>query len=181
VDDRVAIVTGAGSAAGIGFAVARRLHRAGSHVLITSTTDRIKDRARELDPNGETVLAWVADLTVESAPSALVAAVLERWGRIDVLVNNAGMAQTEKPADDAPMLESSYADWKRQLEITLHTAFLMTRAVLPSIGLRRPLRLRLSASRLSTRLSVVRARPTRWRRRWRFSHRPTPRTSRVSH
>jgi 3-oxoacyl-[acyl-carrier protein] reductase len=106
-------------------------------VAMTSTTGRINQRASELDASGEYVFASVADLTVESAPPELVAAVLERWGRVDVLVNNAGMAQTDKPADDAPMLKSSYADWKRQLEITLHTAFLMTRAVLPAMMQRR--------------------------------------------
>ena len=134
MQDRVAIVTGAGSEAGIGFAVARRLHGAGMRVAIASTTDRINDRAHGLDPSGEMVLPWVGDLTAESAPPEFVAAVLDRWGRIDVLVNNAGMAQTGHQADDASMIETSYAGWKRQLEITLHTAFLMTRAVLPSMA-----------------------------------------------
>ncbi len=133
MEGRVAIVTGAGSNAGIGFAVARRLRTDGMRVAITSTTDRINERAHELDVTGESVLASVADLTVENAAPQLVAAVLERWGRIDVLVNNAGMAQTDQPANDAALLESSYADWKRQVEITLHTAFLVTRAVLPSM------------------------------------------------
>lgn len=130
---QVAIVTGAGSAEGIGFAIARRLHAAGLHVAITSTTDRIHQRARELDPKGERLSAIVADLTNEAAAGALVEAVLRVSGRIDVLVNNAGMAQTGKPIEEATLQESTYADWKRQIEITLHTAFLMTRAVLPSM------------------------------------------------
>jgi 3-oxoacyl-[acyl-carrier protein] reductase len=130
---QVAIVTGAGSPEGIGFAVAKRLHTAGLHVAITSTTDRIHQRARELDANGERVSAYVADLTNEVAASALVEAVLQAGSRIDVLVNNAGMAQTGKPLEDTTLQESTYADWKRQIEITLHTAFLMTRAVLPSM------------------------------------------------
>ncbi len=130
---QVAIVTGAGSPEGIGFAVAKRLHTAGLHVAITSTTDRIHQRARELDANGERVSAYVADLTNEVAASALVEAVLQAGSRIDVLVNNAGMAQTGKPLEETTLQESTYADWKRQIEITLHTAFLMTRAVLPSM------------------------------------------------
>jgi 3-oxoacyl-[acyl-carrier protein] reductase len=130
---QVAIVTGAGSPEGIGFAVAKRLHTAGLHVAITSTTDRIHQRARELDANGERVSAYVADLTNEVATSALVEAVLQAGSRIDVLVNNAGMAQTGKPLEETTLQESTYADWKRQIEITLHTAFLMTRAVLPSM------------------------------------------------
>jgi 3-oxoacyl-[acyl-carrier protein] reductase len=129
----VALVTGAGSPEGIGFAVARRLHAAGLQVAITSTTDRIHQRARELDPSQQRVTAFVADLTDEGAAGELVEAVLRHAGRIDVLVNNAGMVQTGKPIEETTLQESTYADWKRQIEITLHTAYLMTRAVLPGM------------------------------------------------
>jgi 3-oxoacyl-[acyl-carrier protein] reductase len=128
---QTAIVTGAGSPHGIGFAIARQLHAAGAHVVITSTTDRIHQRARELDKDGERVSAFVADLTSESAVQHAVREVLARSRRIDILVNNAGMAQTGNPIDSVPLRDSSYVDWKRQIEITLYTAFLMTRAVLP--------------------------------------------------
>src|SRR5260370_20501826 len=128
-----AIVTGVGSRDGIGFAIARRLHAAGVRVAITSTTDRIHERARELDANGDRISAFVADLTVDGAAASLVREVLDRAGRIDVLVNNAGMAQTGRPINDAALVESSYSEWKRQIEITLDTAYLMTRAVLPAM------------------------------------------------
>jgi 3-oxoacyl-[acyl-carrier protein] reductase len=130
---QVAIVTGAGSRDGIGFAVAKRLHAAGFHVAITSTTDRIHDRARELDPGGVGVSAVVADLTDEDSANALVKSVLQLSDRIDVLVNNAGLAQTGKPVEETTLQESTYAGWQRQIAITLHTAFLMTRAVLPGM------------------------------------------------
>lgn len=133
MEGHVAVVTGAGSAEGIGFAIARRLHAAGLHVAITSTTDRIHDRARELDPSGKTVSAFVADLTEEAAAQNLVDLVLRQSGRIDVLVNNAGLAQMGKPLQDMTLQLTSYADWQRQIAITLHTAFLMTRAVLPGM------------------------------------------------
>jgi 3-oxoacyl-[acyl-carrier protein] reductase len=128
---QTAIVTGAGSAEGIGFAVARALWSAGAQVAITSTTERIHQRARELDEIGKNVLAIPADLTAEDEAGRIVRLVLECYGRIDVLVNNAGMAQTGHPLDGKLLRESSYEDWRRQIEITLHTAFLMTRAVLP--------------------------------------------------
>jgi 3-oxoacyl-[acyl-carrier protein] reductase len=134
---QTAIVTGAGSPEGIGFAIARRLHAAGLHVAIASTTDRIHERARELDPNGERVSAFVADLTDERAVGELVDSFLREAGRIDVLVNNAGMAQTGKSIDDRTLVKSSYAAWQRQIAITLNTAFLMTRAVLPGMVERR--------------------------------------------
>jgi 3-oxoacyl-[acyl-carrier protein] reductase len=124
-------VTGAGSADGIGFAIARTLQGAGAHIAITSTTDRIHERAKELDSSGKNVLAVVADLTDEDAARRIVDMVMKRSGRIDVLVNNAGMAQTGRPVEGRTLRESPYADWQRQIEITLHTAFLMTRAVLP--------------------------------------------------
>jgi 3-oxoacyl-[acyl-carrier protein] reductase len=76
-------------------------------------------------------LAFVADLTEEAEAQRLVESVIAQTGRIDILVNNAGMAQTGRPIEGATLEKSTYADWQRQIEITLHTAFLMTRAVLP--------------------------------------------------
>jgi 3-oxoacyl-[acyl-carrier protein] reductase len=137
LDGQTAIVTGAGSAEGIGFAIARRLHAMGAHVAITSTTERIQERARELDATGKRVIAFVADLTQEAAAQKLVAAVLQRTGRIDILVNNAGMTQTGHPTESKTLQNSSYKDWLRQIEITLHTTFLMTRAILPAMTQRK--------------------------------------------
>src|SRR5260370_41664497 len=128
LDGQTAIVTGAGSAEGIGFAIARKLHAAGARVAITSTTERIQERARELDATGKRVIAFVADLTREAAAQKLVAAVLQRTGRIDILVNNAGMTQTGQPIESNSLQNSSYKDWLLQIEITLHTAVFITPA-----------------------------------------------------
>jgi 3-oxoacyl-[acyl-carrier protein] reductase len=130
---QTAVITGAGSAEGIGFAVARRLNGAGVRVVITSTTDRIHTRARELDAGGEQALSFIADLTVETDVQRFVDAVLSRAGRIDILVNNAGMAQTGRRTDSKLLIETSFAEWQNQISITLHTAFRMTHAVLPSM------------------------------------------------
>lgn len=133
LNKQTAVITGAGSAEGIGFAVARRLRAAGVRVVITSTTDRIHARARELDAAGEGVLSFIADLTVETDVQRFVDAVLSRAGRIDILVNNAGMAQSARPMESKPLIETSFAEWQNQISITLHTAFRMTRAVLPGM------------------------------------------------
>ncbi len=131
LNQQTAIVTGAGSPEGIGFAIARTFRAAGVRVVITSTTERIHARARELDPSEDRVLSYVADLTVEADVQRLVDSVVSRVGRIDILVNNAGMAQTGRPMESKPLVETSFDEWEDQIAITLHTAFRMTRAVLP--------------------------------------------------
>ena len=108
--EEVALVTGAGSAHGIGFAVARRLYAAGARVVITSTTERIFERARELDARDMRILAVDADLTSEAAAQRLVESVLSRFGRIDILVNNAGMTQTGRPLASRTLLHTTYVD-----------------------------------------------------------------------
>ena len=137
LNEQTALITGAGSAEGIGFAIARRLQAACGRVAITSTTERIHARARELDASGTRVLSYIADLTNETEAQRLVESVLERTGRIDILVNNAGMAQTGRPSQSRTLQESTYSEWQNQIAITLHTAFLMTRAVLPHMSKRK--------------------------------------------
>src|SRR6266849_907441 len=111
---QTAVITGAGSAEGIGFAIARRLHAAGVSVVITSTTEPIHLRARELYASGEAVLSFIADLTAETEVQRFVDSVLSRAGRIDILVNNAGMAQTGRAMESKPLLQTSFAEWQNQ-------------------------------------------------------------------
>jgi 3-oxoacyl-[acyl-carrier protein] reductase len=133
LDGRHALVTGCGSAFGIGFATARLLGRLGARISITSTTERIHERAAELDGAS----GYVADLTDAAQSSALVAAAHEAHGPIDVLVNNAGMAQTGTDDSGGPFATLAPEVLQRQLEITLKTAFNMTQAVLPEMVARR--------------------------------------------
>ena len=128
-----ALVTGAGSEAGIGFAVARKLHRLGVDVTITSTTERIHIRKKEIDGAETRIHSVVADLTSEIAVKNLVDGMLSRAGGITILVNNAGMAQTGVAVVGGLLHEMQYAAWQAQIAITLNTAFLVTRAVLPAM------------------------------------------------
>lgn len=130
-ENQVAIVTGAGSAEGIGFAVARRLLDHGTKVALTSTTTRIDERAHELDLSGSRVFSFLADLTFETQVQAFIEAVVSWQGRADILVNNAGMIQTGQSMHSGFLENIAFSDWQRQLAISLNTAFLMTRAVLP--------------------------------------------------
>jgi 3-oxoacyl-[acyl-carrier protein] reductase len=134
---RTALVTGCGSAEGIGFAAARLLARLGAAVAITSTTERIEERAAELRNDGRQVFAHIADLSDREQAFALVAAAQEALGPLDVLVNAAGMVQTATPAVGASFADLSAEDLQRELEITLKTAFHTTQAALPAMVERR--------------------------------------------
>ena len=129
---RVALVTGAGSAHGIGFATARTLAVLGASVFVTSTTERCAERAAELRSSGHSAQAAPVDLTNTADVDALVAAALAAFGRIDVLVNNAGMTSVVDPMP-SPVLthELSLDTWTHGVERNLTSVFLLTKAVLP--------------------------------------------------
>ncbi|MFB3738388.1 MAG: SDR family NAD(P)-dependent oxidoreductase [Candidatus Velamenicoccus archaeovorus] len=133
LDGRVALVTGAGSPSGIGFACARVLGREGAMLAITSTTDRIREREDELRAEGLTVAGSAADLTVFEQARTLVGEVLELYGRIDVLVNNAGMVQTGVDETSHRFIELTEEEWDRAIAVNLKTAFNVTRHVLPGM------------------------------------------------
>jgi 3-oxoacyl-[acyl-carrier protein] reductase len=130
---RTALVTGCGSAEGIGFAAARLLARLGAAVAITSTTDRIEQRAAELRGDGAAVFAGVADLTDRAQAFELVARAQAELGPVEILVNAAGMVQTGTAAVSAPFRDLSPDHLQRELEITLKTAFHTTQAALPAM------------------------------------------------
>jgi len=134
---RIALVTGAGSPMGIGFAAARVLAREGAAIAVASTTERIHERAGELGDEGADAAGFIADLTDRAQVASLVAAVTERFGRIDILVNNAGMTSVgDLDADESPFMALDPARWDLELDRTLGTAFNVTRAVLPAMAAR---------------------------------------------
>jgi 3-oxoacyl-[acyl-carrier protein] reductase len=128
---RTALVTGAGAPDGIGVAVGRQLGRQGARVVLSATTERVHERAAELRDEGIDCRALLADLTDERAAADLVAASTQALGRLDVVVNNAGMVQTGVDTGSATLAEQDPAAWRRQLDITLMTAVHVTRSCLP--------------------------------------------------
>lgn len=130
---RLALVSGAGSATGIGMAAARALGRMGARVAITSTTRRIHDRAAELRRDGFRATGFVARLDNEEGVTRLgeelVAASLEPA----ILVNNAGMVNVSEHDMTFGGVTSEFVDWTKSLDINLTSAFLLTRLVIPAM------------------------------------------------
>ena len=133
VTNRVALVTGAGSPNGIGFATAKLLKEAGARVAITSTTDRIQERCDELGGSKNEVFACPADLTEADSVAGLCAQVEEALGPIEILVNNAGMVQTGRDEPSGLLHEVTDEKWRYSIDMSLTSAFMMTRAALPSM------------------------------------------------
>lgn len=131
VSGRVTLVTGAGAAGGIGFAIARALVAGGARVCVTATTERIHDRARELG-----CMAHITDLTDPAQVAALFAAVEARLGPVEVLVNNAGMVQSGKEVDRQHLAGWSDAAWAHHMALNINTTFHCCRAALPGMAAR---------------------------------------------
>ena len=118
---QTAIVTGA--AAGIGEAIARRLTGAGAIVAIA---DRDLDAATQTAASIPNAFPVILDVTSACSVDAAVQQVLQRTGRIDVLVNNAGIA-----GQAAPLADQTEDEWNRVISVNMTGVFLCTRAILP--------------------------------------------------
>jgi 3-oxoacyl-[acyl-carrier protein] reductase len=130
---KVALVTGAGSPDGIGFAAARLLGRRGAAVALTSTTDRIHERTAELTDEGIDAAGYLADLVEQDAAGGLAGEVQSRFGPVDALVNNAGMVQTGVEDSWSTFAELDADSWERGLALNLGITVSLTRAILPGM------------------------------------------------
>jgi 3-hydroxybutyrate dehydrogenase len=129
-DGQVAIVTGAAS--GIGRALALRFAAEGARPVIADLdVDNAEAVAEAIRDTGGEVLAVAMDVTDEAAVERGVAEAMARFGRIDILVSNAGIQVVK------PLVELSLADWRRVVAIHLDGAFLTTRACLRHMYARR--------------------------------------------
>ena len=121
LDGRVAIVTG--GSRGIGLAIAALLAEDGAAVVVSGRdADRLQRAVKELEAQGRAAHAVAADVASREDCDRLVDAVKERFGRIDVLVNNAGITR------DGLLVRMKDEDWDRVMDVNLRGVFLMTRA-----------------------------------------------------
>ena len=123
--DKVAIVTGGAGLNGLGFATARLMALHGARVAVLDLAGAEPEAAAARLDTGH--LGIVADVTDKASCDAAVAAVLKAFGRIDVLVNNAGITQPAKT------LEITGADYDRILDVSLRGTLYMSQAVLPAM------------------------------------------------
>ena len=131
--DRIAIVTGASR--GLGREVALGLAREGASVVVTARTETegekmagsIHRTAEEIDALGVPALAVRCDVTREDAVARMVQKALDRFGRIDVLVNNAGIASPSS------ILDMTLKRWELVLRVNLTGTFLCSKAVLQTM------------------------------------------------
>ncbi len=124
---RVALVTG--GARNIGRAIASALAAAGASVVVNARTpsDELAETVRLIEASGARAASFVADVTDPAAVQSMVQAAVERFGRLDALVNNAAV-RTEQPFDAITL-----HDWRRIVSIVLDGAFLCSQAALPHL------------------------------------------------
>jgi NAD(P)-dependent dehydrogenase (short-subunit alcohol dehydrogenase family) len=127
LDGQVAIVTGGGT--GIGRATALALSAEGCRVaLVGRRPEPLQETVDELTAAGRTALALPADVADRSAGPAAVARVVQEWGRLDLLVNNAGL---NVPRRDVSSVTAD--EWTEVLDVNLTGTFLFTQAALPQM------------------------------------------------
>lgn len=131
--NRIALITGCGSPTGIGFATAREFVSRGIDVVIASSTARIHDRAQELHGLGGSATGQAFDLRDRDATNRAVAEIQQKHGRIDVLVNCAGMVQTGAENPTPLFTAISGEQWDHHIALNLTTLFNITRAVVPNM------------------------------------------------
>ena len=121
---RVAVVTGAGR--GIGAATAVALARHGAHVaLVDKDGAGVAETAKTIGLAGGEALPFTTDITDSFAIERLLDKIVEEWGQVDVLINNAGIVK------DAVLTDVTDEEWQETLDINLRGAMVCTRATAP--------------------------------------------------
>jgi 2-deoxy-D-gluconate 3-dehydrogenase len=127
LEGKVAVVTGAGR--GLGRAMALRLARSGANIVAAARTiSQLEETAAEVEKLERRCLILPTDVAVSEQVNAMVAAAVEEFGRVDLLINNAGGGEDQlgKPLD-----QITDAEWRRGIDLNLSSQFYCARAVIP--------------------------------------------------
>lgn len=125
LENKVAIITGAGT--GIGEAIAHKFAKEGAKVVVNGLPDDpIADVAKSIQQYGGVAMAYPGDVSEEAYAQGCVEATIKAYGKLDVLVNNAGVFLTNAEIDQYPV-----EDFDRTLRMNLRSAFLMTKFAIP--------------------------------------------------
>jgi NAD(P)-dependent dehydrogenase (short-subunit alcohol dehydrogenase family) len=122
--DKIALITGA--AGGLGQAFAKRLAEDGAHIVLVDIKP-CDDTAKLVQAAGREAVPVICDITSEESVSHLAADVDRRFGRCDILINNAGIYPIQ------PFEQLTFADWRRVMALNLDAVFLVTRAFAPGM------------------------------------------------
>ena len=122
--DKVALITGA--SAGIGYATARALAREGANVVVTARREeRLQQLVREIEALGARSVYIVGDAATEATARASVDRALSEFGRIDILINNAGVGNYKN------LIDTSAEEYDQIMDVNMRSTFLFTRHVVP--------------------------------------------------
>src|SRR3954463_2349432 len=122
----IAIVTGASS--GIGAATARLLAQKGAGVAILARRkDRLDQLVAEIEGSGGSALAFQCDIADKTQAERAVQTVVDRFGRLDILINNAGLMLL------GPIVGAETAEWERMLDVNVRGLLYMTHTALPHL------------------------------------------------
>ena len=126
--DKVSIVTGA--AQGMGLAIAAALYNEGARVALVDIAEKtVKDAARQLDPKNNRAIGTVVDVTKKDQVCDFISRLKSEWGRIDILINNAGGALHTPHR----LEEIKEKDWDLVMNVNLKGAFFFCQAVIPEM------------------------------------------------
>jgi len=130
IDKKVGIVTGAGG--GIGRAISMRLAKDGVRlVLVDMVSQGIELLAQEIEQAGASAMSCCADVGDETDVHKCLQETIARYGRVDMLVNNAGISPKKADGAKANLTEISLAEWETVMRVNLSSVFLMCRAAIP--------------------------------------------------
>lgn len=124
--DKVAIITGGGT--GIGEAVAFKFAREGAKVVVAARSRPVEDVAARISAEGGKAKAFRGDLAEEAIARKCVEAAISTFGKLDILINNAGVLDTASPVEEFPVEK-----FDEILRNNLRTAFLMTKFAIPHL------------------------------------------------